>query len=521
MSTLSVANVQTGNATSDLTITSGNTTGPSIVLYSNNSGVAILSNSSTVLLSANATSNVLLNGAAVGGSNTSANLNLTTKVVFTGNVTPTVITANVAAWNPGTSGIFTIRVSANSTSNTSNTAYGPGYEPTIFGLTAGVNGQIITISNIGPQKIRLMNEDTITETTAGNRFNLPNNLWVYGYQSLQVIYDGTLARWRPITALGASPKFSLGYDYENTVTLRTDHKPALTKGFFSGGQSPTLQVTADRTTYSTETTAAVTGANLSQARALLAAAGNADKGFFAGGGQSGSPVFRTTADRTIYSSETTAAVSGANLSQARSELSAAGNSDKGFFSGGNNPGSVATAGRTIYSTETHAAVTGANLSQARGLLGSSGNTDKGFFAGGGNPSSPGALVATAGRTIYSTETHAAVTGANLSQARGWVTSAGNRDKGFFTGGFFSPSGFLATADRTTYSTETTSAVTGANLSQARSGVGAAGNSDKGFFAGGNNPTAQTTAGRTTYSTEVHAAVTGANLSQARNDLAAV
>ena len=99
------------------------------------------------------------------------------------------------------------------------------------------------------------------------------------------------------------------------------YKSQLTKAFFSGGYNGSSAVaTADRTTYSTETTAAVSGANLSLARYYLAAAGNSDKGFFSGG-YTGSYV--ATADRTTYSTETTSAVSGANLSQARGYLAAA------------------------------------------------------------------------------------------------------------------------------------------------------------------------------------------------------
>ena len=98
------------------------------------------------------------------------------------------------------------------------------------------------------------------------------------------------------------------------------YKSQLTKGFFSGGSTGSYLATADRTTYATETTAAVSGANLSQARGYLAAAGNVDKGFFSGG-YTGALV--ATADRTTYATETTAAVSGANLSQARYFLAAA------------------------------------------------------------------------------------------------------------------------------------------------------------------------------------------------------
>jgi len=108
----------------------------------------------------------------------------------------------------------------------------------------------------------------------------------------------------------------LGY----AVITDVFYKSQLTKGFFSGGYAGTYLATADRTTYSTETTAAVSGANLSQDRYGLAAAGNADRAFFCGG-YTGTNV--ATADRTTYSTETTAAVSGANLSNARRQLTAA------------------------------------------------------------------------------------------------------------------------------------------------------------------------------------------------------
>jgi hypothetical protein len=58
------------------------------------------------------------------------------------------------------------------------------------------------------------------------------------------------------------------------------------------------------------------------ARNTLAATGNASKGFFSGGFNDTIDV--AVADRTTYATETTAAVSGANLSLAREGPAAAG-----------------------------------------------------------------------------------------------------------------------------------------------------------------------------------------------------
>ena len=302
--------------------------------------------------------------------------------IVSGNVTPTAIAANTDDWAPGITGVYQIRTSANTDGNINYN---------ITGLGGGVNGQVIIIQNIGVGALILKNLDSGSNTQ--NQFALPDDIRLDGRQSIQLYYDGNDTKWKPLHSIDV-PYF---------------HKTHLTKGFFSGGDTGSYQVTADRTTYSTETTAAVSGANLSQARYSLAAAGNTEKGFFSGG-YTGSYV--ATANRTTYSTETTAAVTGANLSQARGYLAAAGNAEKGFFSGG---ATVVTADRTTYSTETTAAVTGSNLSQARYGLAAAGNAEKGFFSGGSTGSDPG--VATSDRTTYSTETTAAVSGANLSQAR--------------------------------------------------------------------------------------------------------
>lgn len=496
MSTLRVANIQSTNATSNLVLRTGNTSGAFVALNPNSTGIVFFSNSSTSFLTVN-TTNFTPNSEIANTGNTTAN----GIVIFSGNVTPALIAANTVDWAPPVANTFMVRVSANNNANLA--------EYSIFGMTGGVNGQIITLSNIGPTKIILRNDDagnsTFNQANASNRFLLPNHMAIGGYQSVQLIYDGTNARWRPLSSL----------------RLAYTHKSVLDKGVFAGGSTGSSSATSEKITYSTESRSTLTSAanTLSVARWEPAGAGNSDKGFLSGG-YTGA-AFSLITDRVTYSTEAIAAVAGANLSQAREGPGAAGNSDKGIFAGGatavGSATPVITADRNTYSTETTAAVSGANLSQARALLAAVGNSDKGFFAGG--YTAPATYRTTTDRTTYSTETTAAVTSVNLSQGRRYITAAGNSDKGFFSGGD-TPT-VVSTADRTSYSTETTAAVTGANLSQARSAPAGAGNADKGFFSGGFNPTALTTSDRTTYASETTAAVAGANLGTAKGQLAGV
>ena len=224
---------------------------------------------------------------------TISNTLTTRSLTLSGIVTPTVISANTNDWAPGTTGVFEVRASANSIVNV---------EYNVTGLVAGANGQVVVITNTGTAPMVLKNQDA--GSSAANRFAFPNHIKLYGSQTLPLYYDGISQKWRPV--------YSVGLPYM--------HKTDLTKGFFSGGYTGVVVATADHTNYSTETTAAVSGANLSQARYGAGAAGNADKGFFSGGYTTGNVA---TADRTNYSTETTAAVSGANLSQARYGLGAA------------------------------------------------------------------------------------------------------------------------------------------------------------------------------------------------------
>jgi hypothetical protein len=240
-------------------------------------------------------------------------------------ITPAQITADVDDWVPG--GYTNEKVIRANTSDTWS----------IGGLNVG-SIRCVTLTNMGSNTF-LLNHDADTSTAAKRFYLTEDQVMVYSNTKVILIYDGTLSRW---FVNGGERKVG--------------------KGFFSGGSTGSVSAVADRTTYATETTAAVSGANLSVARYLLAAAGNAFKGFFSGGSTGSDSA---VADRTTYATEVTVAVSGANLSVARDGLAAAGNASKGFFSGGHVAAVSLVADRTTYATEVTAAVSGANLSLAR------------------------------------------------------------------------------------------------------------------------------------------------------------
>lgn len=308
------------------------------------------------------------------------------------------------------------------------------------------------------------------------------------------------------------------------VTAGEDIAPRGTDwGYFAGGLttfSSGVAATADKLVFSTDTTAAQVSANLSQARVHPGGVSEGTtKGYFAGGNTTGGTDNVVTADKIVFATDTTAVQTSANLSQAKAGMaSCSDGSTKGYFAGGNTAGTyVATADKTIYATDTTAAQSTANLSQARtGLRGCSDGSSKGFFAGGVSTS----VLATADKITFSTDVTAVQTSANLSQARARpVSCSEGLSKGYFAGGdSTNSSNFVITADKTVFATEMTAAQSSANLSQAKdSAAGCSEGSTKGYFAGGATSASVVvaTADKITFSNDTTTAQTTANLTQAR------
>ena len=287
-------------------------------------------------------------------------------------------------------------------------------------------------------------------------------------------------------------------------------------GYFGGGAAGALVFsTMDKVTYSSDTRTTVPGASLSAARQLLAATGSSTAGYFGGGAVPGTGA-RSTMDKVTYSSDTTAQVPGASLSVARQDVAATGNTTAGYFGGGRVP-TRSTMDKVTYSSDTTAQVPGASLSTARYGAGATGNSTAGYFGGGRN-STP--IFTTMDKLTYSTDTTAVVPGAALITNRLGLGAAGNATAGYFGGGAGgSPVQNRSLMDKVTYSSDTTAAVPGANLSAPRNFVAATGNSSNGYFAGGSP--SSSTMDKIDYATDTRlSAIPGASLSAARYGMGA-
>jgi len=291
------------------------------------------------------------------------------------------------------------------------------------------------------------------------------------------------------------------------------------KGYIAGGCSTTsTAVTAvcNELTFSTNTFAAQASANLSQARIAIGS-GISDvtdaKGYWAGGGTT-APV--NTADKITYSNDTTAAQSSANLSTVR--RGGAGVSDnadgKGYWAGGNSPTIVATADKVTYSNDTTASQSSANLSVSRfDLAGTSDNADgKGYFTGGSTSTTTLNAVVTTDKITYSNDTTAAQPSANISLGIGGVSGmADTQDGRSYLGGGNAGATVRPAVLRIAWATDVlanTNAVTGSTFTVTQYGCISDSVDGKGYYCGGTTSTSASggavgvrTAWMLTFSTE--------------------
>lgn len=394
--------------------------------------------------------------------------NLTTngQIIYSGNVSPTLLSASTSDWNPGFANAYFIRVSSNTTIS-------------LYGMVEGVNGQIVVLNNIGNSAIILVSEDTNNENNASRRFELPNNITLFPASSISLIYDGLSQRWKG----------------KNTIGITPSNKSHVTKGFFGSGYHPNPGFPASgyvtnisKITFSNDTSAYVPtgGLSIPKGCSYAGGTGTGTKGYlFGGNGLTGCCILPP--DRVNYTSETVALVPGASLVAGRFGGVSVGNDCKGFHGIGYaapNPATpnvfcnVLTVCRTIYSTETTSVAPPVN--NIKFCSGGIGNSTKGFFLSDCCAANP------PDRISYATETSLAVPGASLVTLRYGVAASGNDDKAYISGGGCNVGGRKSykTVCRLTYSSDTIATVPGANLSEGKTFHGAVGDSNKGFHSGG-------------------------------------
>jgi len=230
-------------------------------------------------------------------------------------------------------------------------------------------------------------------------------------------------------------------------------------GYYGGGftPGPTVRSTVERVDFYNDTVVGPVGP-LSLARGFFGpqAAGNQNYGWFAGGYSATDRV-----DRIDYANDLNTASPRTSITAARYGMAAVGNLNYGYWCGGN-PGPVSYIERITYADDTVTQITG--LSQGRRYAAATGNTNYGWI-GGGNLPSPITSYSIVDRIDYSNDTAVASVRGPLSQQRYQLTATGNKDYGYWFGGFYPAS--YSTVDRVDFANDTVTATRRGFITQAR------------------------------------------------------
>ena len=319
-------------------------------------------------------------------------------------------------------------------------------------------------------------------------------------------------------------------------------------GWFGGGTNPgatpTTVATVDRIDFSNDSVTASPRGPLSLVRNSSAATSGQAKGpaiklaktggygWWGGGYAPFTPfapvsVLRSIVDRIDFSNDSvTASVRGSLISRKR-DTSAIGNSNYGWFAGGNgiinpsNIGPLTTVDRIDFSNDSaSASVRGPLSNVGRDDINGSvtGNSNYGWI-GGGSPGIPG--LSSVERIDFSNDSLTSIRGP-LSSARRRLTATGNSNYGWYGGGVIGPFPFveISLVDRINFSNDLATSSPRGLLSQARYQFTATGNSNYGWFGGGFAPAATATIDRIDFSNDTGTAVSRGSLSAARGYLAA-
>jgi len=250
-------------------------------------------------------------------------------------------------------------------------------------------------------------------------------------------------------------------------------------GYFGGGEpGPGYLSTVERLDFSSDTDTAVVKGPLSVAKRSMAATGNNDYGYWAGGY---APSRSSLVDRIDYSNDTATAAPKGNLSVGQVEYSATGNASYGYFGGGEGvPGAVlTTVDRIDYSSDTSTATPKGPLSVAKEKFGSTGNASYGYMGGG--KSHPN-YYSQIDRIDYSSDTSTALAKGPLSGTNYLSAATGNASYGYWGGGKV-PANTTIT-QRLDYSSDTTTASAKGPLSNCQYYMGATGNTSYGYWGSG-------------------------------------
>ena len=278
--------------------------------------------------------------------------------------------------------------------------------------------------------------------------------------------------------------------------------------------SETGSATVERIDYSSDSSTPIVKGSLNAARGYLAATGNANQGYWAGGGANTNANV-SSVDMIDYSNDGVSASPKGNLLSALWGLSAMGSQQFGYFAGGagnnatpfgrNSPngintwklatGIVSTVQRLDYSNDTVQLSPKGSLGEERYLTVASSakadaktgtvknallaqpfpqGTDAGYWVSGN------LATTTVQRIDFSNDNYSFIKGP-LTNARSEAAMTGNVSGGFVSGGNPGP---LASIERIDYANDTANAVVKGNLTSTRRRHSGVGNNEFGYFSGG-------------------------------------
>jgi hypothetical protein len=267
-------------------------------------------------------------------------------------------------------------------------------------------------------------------------------------------------------------------------------------GWFAGGPSP-----IDRIDFSNDLSIASSRGQISGGLADSATSGRAtgpsiklqkagNFGWFGGGFTPSPSTPVSTTQRIDFSNDSVASSPRGPLSLARTTLAATGNSNYGWFGGGNTPTSVSRVDRIDFSNDFVTASMRGSLTGARGYLGgATGNSNFGWFGGG----SPGPLLIV-DRIDFSNDLSTSSPRGLLRIVRSESAATGNFNYGWFGGG--RSTFFVSSIDRIDFSNDSAISLLRGQLTDTKIGLTATGNSNFGWFGGGFSPTSSQPVGST-------------------------
>ena len=277
--------------------------------------------------------------------------------------------------------------------------------------------------------------------------------------------------------------FSIGEVYElqrENQWVEKNRETFREYGYFGGGRNVPNDISQiNRIDYSNDTQSALSRGPLPIAKNYLGGTGNSDFGYFGGGNANESRIFRVD-----YSNDYTDASFRSNISvfpsPVRTALTAVGNQRFGYFVAGQ----VSTVDRLDYASDTtNPSRRGNELGEFSRMTGSSfGNSDYGWVCGGNIPPGQGFSNPTEKirRIDYSNDyINFSLRGSFISSKR-LFGAVGNSNFGYVGGNYSN----ISDIDRIDFSNDLAQTLPRGVLSAGRSYLSGTGNSNFGYFHGG-------------------------------------